>query len=1180
MPTRLGRLRKLGVQYWQPVIAITAGVYATLTALSPLVADVPFVASSRGGRGLAIVTALVVALLVRSPRVAYAVIRWLVPPEPPPENRRGFRGFLPYTEGEKIPGRAHEVEQCRVLVQRGRFVVIDGETGCGKSSILAASLLPIIRESARVVQLRVGTSPFRSLFFALAPQARLPRQIGRKQILDVLGPVAAPTAEVRPVVIVIDQFEELFVLVAEGGRRRFAILLRDLVETGAARVVVALRSDFLDLLVKLCREVDAEQETLNLSSWYTLKAFRESVACEVVEEILADISGDDSLREHEIHALAETLAHDLLRPPRDARLPPSDPWTVLPVELQSVGLMLQMGGMRNLTPEGYRRRGGRPGLMRALIEDAKGFVRSSTGVDGETTLLVLREFMSSAGTRQPRTVAELRCAKTLAENSAEQLISVLNALEDRFLVKQVGEQAGENPDGTLHYELVHEYLVRILSEAPDPFLQKARDAQERLQFWLTRAQSTRGATSRVARMFNQPIPLAEVLRLRRFASTDEARRMLDENLIAFSSRAAATLLPIMLAASVGWGWWSSNGHQVQLTVADGAAAILRVPEDFREEALLGWMIALGATDRAAEAIRVSATVGDTMNRGHLLASVADTLLSDQDSRVSEVLLRAALEVGYHSFDGDSIAVIQRLAAVLARQGRTQDAMRVPESGSNPVARAHAFAQVALGLARAGQHGPAAEALRNARNEVATANAESRAKIMDSVTRAAERIALSSEARLAAADFWAAAQQIRDPAARFRALNEAGAALARIGDVGAARSAFEAALAIPPPGWRRIEEVGTAVEELARAGHSEQTAQILRRMPSTSTRPAIWVEASVGFANAGQSDFALAFASQLDGVHRHEALIRAAVVLLRNRESLPLAKSIVADLGPSTSYSRLGFTSDYDRLIYGLFDAGERGMALELVRQLPDQGLIPTFRSNLLAVVAERYAKVGSTDSSFIVARMVTEPRSRCAAVLHVANAFLARGDQASARRMLLECRPASFQDNVDLVLPATFLTALLRSGGASPDSPAVDSIGSQAPNEIFASVVSLLSDSGQVPHARILLRRVRDEQHRSRALASLAVRLAQADSGAAASELADEIDGANSPTEKSQTCGALAAWQARIGNVREARRLARGCTGAADALAGYGEILHQSVRRDSAAGHNSRERPAQGGSDR
>ena len=108
---------------------------------------------------------------------------------------------------------------------------------------------------------------------------------------------------------------------------------------------------------------------------------------------------------------------------------------------------------------------------------------------------------------------------------------------------------------------MHEYLVQILAEAPDPALQKAQDAEERLRFWLQRtravlapevARAPRRRLAGVRALLSKPIPLVESLRLWRYARRGDERRMLWRNLRGFGVRLGL----VIVLLSPGWGYLS------------------------------------------------------------------------------------------------------------------------------------------------------------------------------------------------------------------------------------------------------------------------------------------------------------------------------------------------------------------------------------------------------------------------------------------------------------------------------------------------------------------------------------------------------------------------------------------------------------------------------------------------
>ncbi|MBM3226857.1 MAG: formylglycine-generating enzyme family protein, partial [Candidatus Tectomicrobia bacterium] len=233
--------------------------------------------------------------------------------------------------------------------------------------------------------------------------------------------------------------------------------------------------------------------------------------------------------------------------------------TVLPVELQTIGMLLESVGVQHVSVAGLRRQGGKAGLMRTYIDDAKTYAWHKTGVPADQTLLVLRQLISPAGTKWAQTAAAMAWGLGLP---AAQVAQVLDAFAEKYLVNRLPAESTDavsnDPVGAQRYELMHEYLVQILAEAPDPILQRAQDAAERLRFWAqrTRAMLAPGTPSaswwRLARLrawWAKPIPLVESLRLWRYARRGEERQMLWRNLQGWGAQVVLVLLVLSPA------WW-------------------------------------------------------------------------------------------------------------------------------------------------------------------------------------------------------------------------------------------------------------------------------------------------------------------------------------------------------------------------------------------------------------------------------------------------------------------------------------------------------------------------------------------------------------------------------------------------------------------------------------------------
>ena len=208
---------------------------------------------------------------------------------------------------------------------------------------------------------------------------------------------------------------------------------------------------------------------------------------------------------------------------------------------------------------GLRRQGGKAGLMRAYIEGAKTYAWHKTGVPPDQTVLILRQLISPARTKWAQTASAIGQA---LGTPAAPVAQVLDGFAEKYLVNrlpaELADGNGADRPTAQRYELMHEYLVQILAEAPDPALQKAQDAEERLRFWLQRtraalapqgARAPRRRLAGVRALLAKPIPMVESLRLWRYARRGDERRMLWRNLRGFGVRLGL----VIVLLSPGWG---------------------------------------------------------------------------------------------------------------------------------------------------------------------------------------------------------------------------------------------------------------------------------------------------------------------------------------------------------------------------------------------------------------------------------------------------------------------------------------------------------------------------------------------------------------------------------------------------------------------------------------------------
>jgi WD40 repeat protein/tRNA A-37 threonylcarbamoyl transferase component Bud32 len=227
---------------WRPVLAL-----APLVQLRPPAPDAPpelFLFAGPGRHG-----ARLVAAPLGFERFDEGVWDWMrqllaesqpVPGEMSEENPYpGLRSFAA-TEASLFLGREAETAAFVNRLRVQSLLVVAGPSGSGKSSFVHAGVVPALPEGWRALSLRPGAEPVATLCRKVAALLDLPAPPEPAALRDAL-------ASAGPVVIVLDQFEELFTVA------RDAAVATRLAETLVAlareptRVVLVVRDDFLAL---------------------------------------------------------------------------------------------------------------------------------------------------------------------------------------------------------------------------------------------------------------------------------------------------------------------------------------------------------------------------------------------------------------------------------------------------------------------------------------------------------------------------------------------------------------------------------------------------------------------------------------------------------------------------------------------------------------------------------------------------------------------------------------------------------------------------------------------------------------------------------------------------------------------------------------------------------------------
>ena len=259
-------------------------------------------------------------------------------------------------------GREQESEELYQQVLSQPFVALIGNSGSGKSSLLGAGLLPRLPAADWcVISLQPRTDLFDSLAASLVPvlypdpaeqaaqRDKLARLLGEPDYrLDhLLHSLAGP----RRVLLLVDQFEEVFTLSADRTRQRRVVeLLLTLLRGDAMTLLLSLRADYFGR----CLDIDPLRQTLTRWPALTLGAMGEAALLAAITRP-AERSGL-SLED----GLAETIIEDLGDEPGQ-----------LPLLQTALDELWQRSDRRKLTHAGYRAIGG---VAHALARKADEFL--------------------------------------------------------------------------------------------------------------------------------------------------------------------------------------------------------------------------------------------------------------------------------------------------------------------------------------------------------------------------------------------------------------------------------------------------------------------------------------------------------------------------------------------------------------------------------------------------------------------------------------------------------------------------------------------------------------------------------------------------------------------------------------------------------------------------------------
>lgn len=1151
----------------------------------------------------AVLLVLLFIVWVYQSRRILAGLRRVLPSDYGPVDRTGFRGLSPYLDGETLHGRAYDAEQCHLRLRLNRLLILTGEPGCGKTSLINAVLAPSAREWAQVLVARLNDDPFGRLAWAL-------RRARPDEPPDVADAVSRSGEIVeRPILLVIDQFEELFFQNDPETRHRFAARLKELLLVEDIHLLLGVRSDRLGLLLLLFQSVDPDETALKLgtTNLYHLEAFTEPVAREVASKILGEFSDDGRLlRKQALDDLAAALAKDLLRPPQDP-LSPRDRWTVLPAELQRIGEALQRKGPEWLTAEAYHRLGSKDGLTLEYLQGIKHRIFVATGIDGDFALIVLQT-LALGGTRLSLTLREIEVAEPLRSLKQGEIRKLLQELENaRLVTRSTVETGGGEP--VVRYELVHDHLVTLLSEAPDPMLIRKRHAEARLAMWLNQSTVERNlAKSWIGRRYSTSMPLSEAIRLRRFIYDAATRNLVIANLRSYRARGLALLSGTIVSLAILGIVDRSNWNQLRMMRSGAAELASSLGEGDLTAEYSVWAAALARDGDLPRLLSTIETIRRPGNAGPILAAGADTLLGEGRTDIALHLLRHAVRLGfappitiatgsYTSMAGgprwnDSSQVLARFARRTHESGRDSIIAIVNGGIADPVSRSYGLEQVALGCYLANDSGPAIRALRLAH--------ETALRISDPGLRVRQLIRLSrlalsqGDTASSRATAFSGYQNLgaipkvgrEDEGYHFK--NELRTEYAlNLADLLVTLGESDTGLGILESIWNRKwvgdlgfsgEYHGPLVRSISqRLAFDPRIARVFPVSALSSNDHSIDVfrRKTEGILAAGGMDLARPYITMFEAAVPLDA---AALLAGSQYSNSPEGRALISRvLSSRWEMDETEPFSTYEPLFEWLVSHGEHRTAIRVALRIDSMSPDAYYAEARLAV---RLMRRGSTDSALALAKRAATRAGSCVGLDTIADLAIVKGSNEISRRALFECNSVLREhERSEYRLQREGRRLRLafdyfRAGAAPPPSladlsylhlvstgavPAPTAIAPTQFDSARAEAARWLASQERFHEALHLMREIRSRGEHSNGAMLVAIAYAERGQPRAAEGLLPEITFRG---HRPRACGAIAIQYARQGNYRRANWFAR-CSWDSDRLRIFATaLLHQSRTHD------------------
>jgi hypothetical protein len=576
-----------------------------------------------------------------------------------------YPGMLPFaeTDAPRFYGRDDEIARLIDLLQQHRLLFVIGPSGSGKSSLVFAGLLPQLvagRHFApgfwRIHALRPGKEPTKTLVELLAGDL--------SQRPDLIAEILTRPPEAERLLLVIDQFEELFTQAERGEQMRFIAALLSLRGFENCVLLLTMRADFYP-------------ELMNSTLWPILPSQRLEVP---------------PLRGAALRAAIEQPAADVgvyLEPALVERLLADghDEPGVLPLLQETMRLLWTKRQRRLLTLSAYRQMGhdGCSGLAVAVATKADATLAELSPAQQQIARRILLCLVqlgeNSPDTRRQQPLAEL-CSPS--DSDADFRLTLEHLTANRLLIRSGDDRAakdGQQPQVLV--DLSHEVLIRSwpllkswleedraglllhrrLSQTCDDWVKRNRDSS------FLYGGSRLLEAQRYAEQHPQDISADEF----DFLKASAARELLRERSRYLGQAAGGALgAAFGYGSALGIGYWSERGFA--LARSAWLVALINFLIMFLVGELIGFAVGLGLwrwrhapKQRMIATTLIGALMGSLTFAFYMLARVSAQNTFNPLTVLAGVIFGAVTGFGVSAFSGwqrIGVLVFGNMAAAL------------------------------------------------------------------------------------------------------------------------------------------------------------------------------------------------------------------------------------------------------------------------------------------------------------------------------------------------------------------------------------------------------------------------------------------------------------------------------------------------------------------------------------